>query len=76
MIAMSEFRALVITFTVMLLAIAGAFVALTLIHASSGALAATVIVLSCLGAHAISQVVMHYGAVDQRRKREETLLLR
>jgi multisubunit Na+/H+ antiporter MnhG subunit len=73
---MSEFRALVITFTVMLLAIAVAFVALTLAHASDGALVATITVISCLGAHVISRVVMHYGAVEQRRKREATLLLK
>jgi hypothetical protein len=72
----SESTALFVVVACTVLAVAAAYVALALADSPMGLLIAAVITVGCLGAHVVSRVVMHYGAVEDRRKREEIILSR
>jgi multisubunit Na+/H+ antiporter MnhG subunit len=65
---MSESRALVLTFTAVLLAVLVAYIGLTLANATAPILTATILIIACVGAHILSRVVMRYAPPDQRHR--------
>jgi hypothetical protein len=45
-----------------------AYMGLTFAHATSGILTAAVVLISCVGAHMVSRVVMHYPPSEHRHR--------
>lgn len=73
---MSELRALTLIFlaaTTLLCAVCGTLMA---IGADGGLIAVAFVLIAGTGAHLISRVMLHYGAKEERRKREELLRMR
>jgi hypothetical protein len=66
---MSEVRALVLGFAVMLSTTAAAFIGLRAVDARDEVLVAVLLLIVCASAFGLSGVVMHYAPPDERRRR-------
>jgi ABC-type nickel/cobalt efflux system permease component RcnA len=65
---MSKSKALALVIAIFSLLVVVAYMGLTFAHATSEILTAAIVLISCLGAHMVSRVVMHYPPHEHRNR--------
>lgn len=65
---MTRTKALILTYVVMMLLVSAAYLGLASVDASEETRVAVIILISCLGAHVLSRVVMRYPSPDERQR--------
>ena len=73
---MSEVKALVFVFVGLAVPAGATAVVIAITNAGGAALGLAIVFFAGLGGYVSSLVVMHYGKLEERRKREEILLSR
>jgi hypothetical protein len=73
---MSEAKAQISAFVCLAIPASATAVVIAATNAGGAALGLAIVFFAGLGGYVSGQIVMHYGKLEERRKREETLLSR